>query len=275
MTEPIELSIIIVNYKQKGLLRQCLRGIFDDPLPFRSEVIVVDNHSGDGSVEMIREEFSDAVKLIASPHNHGFAAGINLGMAQSVGAYLLILNADIVVFQHAIAEVMNYLKRRPQVGIAVPRLLNPDGTTQSCCYRFHSPLIPIYRRTLLGRLPWAHRALQRFLMTDWDHNDSRAIGWALGGCMVIPRTVIDRVGMFDERFFLYFEDVDMCRRVWTAGYEVHYVHTSSMVHYHHRMSAANGGGLGTLFAYPTRVHIRSWIKYLLKYLGQPKPPHSV
>lgn len=265
------LSLVILNYKTKGLLRQCLQGIMDANLPVDHEVIVVDNASHDGSTEMVREQFPQ-VRYISHDRNVGFGAGMNIGLRAAAGDYLLILNPDVAVFSAAVVRLLEYIRRHPKVGIAAPKLINPDGTTQWSCYQFPDWFIPILRRTPLGRLPWARRRLRAYLMSDWAHDANRPVGWALGACLLIRRDAMREIGLFDERFFLYFEDVDLCRRAWQAGWEVHYVAEADMVHYHQRMSAGFSG-LSVLFAYPTRIHIRSGLKYFAKYLGAPPPPH--
>lgn len=267
----MKLSIVVLNYKTKGLLKQCLRGILDAQLPVPYEVIVVDNASGDGSVEMMREAFPD-IQLVVSPRNVGFAAGMNLGFQKATGEYLMTLNTDVAIFGHAVMTLIAYLDGHPRVGIVGPRLINPNGTVQWSCCEFPSRWIPLLRRSPIGFFPPAKKKLRKFLMSDWDHRDNRAVDWVLGGCMVIRRQALDNVGGFDERFFLYIEDVDLCRRMWAEGWAVHYVGTAEMVHYHRRESAEHTGLRG-LFSYPTRVHIQSWLYYERKYAGQPLPSH--
>ncbi len=263
------LSIIILNYKTKGLLKQCLRGIVEAQLPISHEVIVVDNDSGDGSLDMVRELFPQVIR-IASPTNVGFAAGMNLGFTRATGQYVMTLNTDVAIFGPAVHALIDYLNASPRVGIVAPRLINPDGTVQWSCCRFPSRWVPILRRTPLGTLPWARQHIRDFLMSDWDHRDNRAVDWVLGGCMVVRRSALDAVGMFDEHFFLYIEDVDLCRRMWQAGWAVHYLGTAEMVHYHRRESAEHPGLRG-LLSYPTRVHVRSWLYYEKKYFRRPIP----
>lgn len=267
------LSVIILNYKTKGLLKQCLRGIQSCRLPFPYEIIVVDNNSGDGSVDMVRQTFPQ-VKLIVSPQNVGCGAGNNLGIGAATGTYLLIMNTDVAMFDNAVEQLINYLDQHPQVGIAVPRLINPDGSTQLSTFLFPRFWVPLFRRTPVGKLPAAKHVLRRYLMSDWDHQDTRPIGWALGACLLIRAEAMRAVGGFDQRYFVYVEDTDLCRRFWQAGWEVHFVHTAEMVHYHKRESAESPG-LGALFAYPTRVHIRSWLRYFEKYRHQPPAPYSL
>lgn len=269
----MDLSIIILNYKTKGLLKQSLRGILGEHLGLNYEIIVVDNNSNDGSVEMMRQDYP-RVRLIVAPQNVGFSAGMNLGIAKAAGKYILVLNTDVALFSKAVMALFQYLETHPQVGIAVPRLINPDGTSQQSTFLFPTFFVAGLRRTPLGKLPWAKKTLRRFLMSDWDRQDTRPVGWAIGACLLIRADVLRQVRGFDERYFLYVEDTDLCRQFWQAEYEVHFVHTAEMVHFHKRESAENPGVSG-IFSYPTRLHIRSWLKYFQKYRGQPKPVHSL
>ncbi|MFH1173129.1 MAG: glycosyltransferase family 2 protein [bacterium] len=261
----MDLSIIILNYKAKGLVKQCLKGIKLLNLGLKYEVIVVDNHSGDSSVTMIKEQFP-WVKLVEAERNCGFAAGNNLGIKEAVGKYVMILNPDITVLEGAIETMYEYMEKNPLVGISGPKLINPDGTVQYSCYHFPGFMVPIYRRTFLGNLPWAKKTLRHYLMKDWAHDADREVDWLLGACLFVRKSALDKVGLLDERFFLYFEDVDWCRRFWQAGFKVSYLAEAEMVHYHQRLSAENPGWRG-LFSNMTRIHIASWIKYFAKYLG--------
>lgn len=264
----MDVSIVIVNYKTKGLLKYCLKGIERAAPSLSFEVIVVDN-SRDGSAEMIKECFRN-VRCIESSRNLGFAAGNNLGIVKASGKYILILNPDIVVLPRAIDEMHSFLERHPEVGILGPQLINPDKSIQYSCARFPTHWIPAFRRTPLGKLPGAQEAIRHYLMMDFDHQETRAVDWLLGACLMVRRSAFDQVGLLDERFFLYFEDVDWCRRFWEAGFQVVYYPKAKMVHYHQRLSAEDSG-LQSLFSSPTRIHILSGIKYFLKYLGKENP----
>jgi len=271
MTPP-EISIIIVNYRERGFLRQSLKGIGAAKIGLSYEVIVVDNHSGDGSAEMVRENFPD-VRLIAEPINHGLAVATNIGIRESRGRKLLFLNADIAVFPNVIERLATYLDQHPDVGLVAPKLLNTDKSVQTSCYRFPSLLVPIFRRTPLGLLPAGKRLLRRYLMLDWDHHHIQAVDWVLGACMMVRRADLNRVGFMDERFFVYYEDVDWCRRFWAAGLKVVYVADVWFIHYHQRKSAENPGMRG-IFHRATRIHIQSAIQYFLKYRRAPLPTTS-
>lgn len=260
----MKLSIVILNYKSRGFTRQCVKGILSQPPPFAYEVLVVDNHSNDGVEDMIRNEFP-SVQFIQTGKNLGMAAGNNRGIRQSKGDYVCVMNPDIAVVGNALEKMVAYLEAHRDVGIAVPKLLNPDGTVQTSCRRFQTPWIILLRRSPLGQLPFGKRHLQTFLMLESDHNMVQPVDWALGACMMVRRTAMEKVGLLDERYFLYFEDMDWCRRFWEAGFPVMYLgKIAEMYHYHQRQSATSFG-FRNLFSYPTRVHMMSALKYFMKF----------
>lgn len=233
------------------------------PVAYPLEVIVVDNGSSDGSAAMVRNLFP-LVRLFALKQNRGFGAGNNEGMRQARGEYILIMNPDIVVRQGAIEKLLDFLRMHPKVAAVGPRLSHPDGTLQYSSFRFPNVWIPLYRRTPLGRTAFARRAVAHYCMTERDHTHAHPVDWILGAAILIRRSAIALVGMMDERFFLYFEDMDWCRRFWKQGYEVWYEPRAVMTHFHQRLSA-EATGIGTLFSFATRAHIASGIKYFLKW----------
>ncbi len=265
----MKLSIIILNYKSQGHLRQSLRYLHNAHFNFEVEVIVVDNGSHDQSQEITTLEYPSALYL-GQPVNCGYSTGNNIGMRRASGDFILLLNPDTSLFPGAIEKLLSYLSEHPQVGVAAPKLINPDGSTQLSGALFPSFIIPLWRRSWLGNMPRPRQELRTFFISGWDRNSSRPVGWALGACFMIRRAALKEVGYFDERFFLYFEDVDYCRRMWENKWEVHYVADAEMIHYLSRTSAVNPGLSGVL-SYATRIHIRSWLKYTFKYLGKKKP----
>lgn len=263
----MDLSIVILDYKSKGLVRQCVKTIklFAPRCDF--EIIVVDNASEQGTAAMVRREFPE-VTMIESPRNLGYAAGNNLGLARAKGRYVLILNPDITVRPGAIEAMIAYMERHPDIGILGPRLMHPDGSVDESCYRFPEPMIPVYRRTPLGKSSAGRRALGRYLMADHDHRANADVDWLLGAVLMVRREALAKVGPLDERYFLYFEDTDWCRRFWAAGYRVVYLAEVEMVHYHERLSAKSYWLTG-LFHKATRIHITSCLKYFAKWRKQP------
>ncbi len=260
------LSIILLNYRQCGLVKQCLRGIAQAALPFPYEVIVVDNDSRDGCASLIRSQFPN-VTVLAAPPNLGFSAGNNLGIRHARGEFILILNYDVAVVAGAIPRLVEFLRAHPRVGVVGPRLVYPDGQIQYSCRRFPRVFTPFYRRTPLGRLPLARQELSRYLMLDFDHRTDQPVDWLFGACLLLRRTALDAVGLFDERFFLYFEDLDLCRRFLAAGWQVWYLASVELVHYH-AQSSAEGSALTALLNPSARHHFTSWLRYLAKYRGR-------
>lgn len=262
MSKPI-ISIVILNYKTKHLLRLVIKNLFGLGITVPFEVIVVDNASHDGSVEMVHTLYPQ-VKLIANPKNTGHAHGNNLGIAQAQGDYVLIMNTDIIFFDPAdITRMVTYLHDHPEVAVLGPKLRNGDDSVQYSCFRPYTTLTPLYRRTPLGKTSWAKADLANHLMTDFDHNTIQPVEWLLGAVLFVRKAALDQLGAFNENFFLYFADFELCDRMRGHGYEVVYFPDVTIVHYHRRESAQGSiwGGLGTIFNYTTRTHLKDWWKY--------------
>lgn len=276
----MEISIIINNYKTRGLLKQCLKGIRSFPPAVSFEIVIIDNNSGDGSAEMVREmfacdnstkvefsengatgtieELSQGVRLIAARENLGHHKGNNLGIRHSSGKYVLIMNTDVAVFDNSLDELYRFMEEHSEIALAGPRLHNADGSIQKSCMRFPKIMTPFYRRMFLSLLPAAQKDLSRYLMDDFDHNSSIPVDWILGACELVRRSAIDKVGLLDEYLFLYFGDVAWCRQFWANDMPVYYFAGADMIHYHRRES-------NDFFSRTFWIHIKDWIKYLIKY----------
>jgi len=258
----MDISIVILNYKTKKLLKQCLKGLRLYPPQYSYEIIVVDNHSQDGSAELVREQFPE-VKLIVTDDNLGYHKGNNLGIVAASGKYIALLNTDIAVMDQSFDKMYDFMEINPQVGLVGPKLKNPDGSIQSSCMRFPNIWTPVYRRTILGKLPWARREVDSYLMADFDHQTTRPVDWILGAFAMIRRSAIDEIGMMDEDLFLYFGDIAWCKKLHEADYQVYYYTDTNIVHYHQRESAHSGIRSRIFW-----IHIFDWIKYLKKYVYQ-------
>lgn len=280
----MKLSIIILNYKSKGLLKQCLKGIVLSQPKIEYEIIVVDNNSGDGSLAMTKnlltkEYFSKQEKLIGqeieippyktiqSPVNGGFSAGNNIGIKASVGEYFMILNPDIAIVPGVIEKMVEYMEKNPKAGIIGPKLLNPDQTVQYSCRRFPNYLVPLFRRSIVGRLPFAKKMVDSYLMIDFDHQKTVEVDWLFGACLLIRRSASEKIGLLDERYFMYFEDMDYCRRFWENGYKIIYLADVEIIHYHAQYSSQREGIMG-IFSRGGQIHLISGLKYFLKYRGK-------
>jgi hypothetical protein len=180
----------------------------------------------------------------------------------------------VAIVPGVIEKMVTHMNAHPEIGVLGPRLVNPDGSVQDSCRRFPGLLMPVLRRSMFGKLPAARKLLDNYLMADFDHQKSLTVDWLFGACLLIRKSVVEKVGIFDERFFLYFEDLDFCRRVWEAGFQVYYFADAELVHYHGRMSAEKTG-LRALLDRIGRIHIESGMKYFKKFWGKKLParPH--
>lgn len=225
-----DLSVIIVNYNAKRLLHDSLSSIPPASEGIRVQVIVVDNDSHDGSVDMVREEFKD-VQVIANTRNRGFTQGNNQGFEIATGRHLLLLNNDTRVMPGAFTKAIGYLDAEPRIGVAGLQLLNEDGSLQLSCRRFPSFSQALFSRySLLTTLFPRNRFSRAYLMTDIQRDAIQDVDWVSGACLFIRRELLDRIGPLDERFFMYSEDVDYCFRAWEAGYRVTYLPFAKVVH---------------------------------------------
>ncbi len=269
----MKVSFVTVSYKTPDLVRILLNGVSAARFSFPFEYFLVNNAPGDGTSEMVCERFP-WVTVIDAPRNVGFGAGNNLAFREARGEYLMLFNPDLTVCIGEMEKLLAFADAHPEVGIVGPKVLHPNATLQRTFHRFHTTLIPIYRRTPLGRTPWGRRALERFLMKDVDETSVHDVDGIFGAAMLLRRRALEEIGHFDERFFMYFEDVDLCRRAWTKGWKVCYAPVSTFIHYLQRESDIRYWWLG--FAHPvSRAHIASAVRYFWKYRGQPSPRNSL
>jgi N-acetylglucosaminyl-diphospho-decaprenol L-rhamnosyltransferase len=263
------ITFVTVCFHTPGLIRQLLKGFEDAKLSFSFEYILVDNGVGDGTGEMVRERFP-WVRVIDAPGNIGFGAGNNLAFREAKGDYVMLLNPDLTIFAGEIEKLLAFADANPDIGLIGPKLLNPDRSLQRSFHRFPTPFIPIYRRTFLGRLERGEKAIKAYLMEDADPNVTQDVDGLFGAAILIRRPALDQIGEFDERFFMYFEDVDLCRRAWENGWRVCYAPITEFVHYHQRESEVKH-----VWHVATnrvlREHIKSAFRYFLKYKGKKHP----
>jgi N-acetylglucosaminyl-diphospho-decaprenol L-rhamnosyltransferase len=260
----IDISIIILNYKSKVKTLACLESIRAADLSgLELEIIVVDNNSNDGIEKDIKEKYKE-IKFIRNNKNIGMGAGNNTGINKAQGEFILILNADTKLEKNSIKELYNLCKDWPAVGIAAPELINPDGSHQDSCYRFPTFFMPLYRRTFIGR--FFKSKVNAFLVKDQSERLPLEVDWVMGSCLMIRKEALEKIGGgFDERFFMYFEDVDMCRSMWQAGYKVIYYPKARIIHDHGRGSKKQAWFIAPFTNKLAREHIKSWLKYFYKW----------
>jgi hypothetical protein len=228
----MDLSIIIVNYNTRDLLRNCLRSVYSSQSDFQYEVIVVDNCSPDDSVEMVRQEFPQA-KLIASEINGGYAYANNLGLRQAQGQHALLLNPDTVLPPAALQDMMAFMEEHPDAGVAGPKLVLADGSLDLACRRSFPTLdIAFYRLVGLSkRYPNSPR-YNRYNLGYLDPDQVAEVDSVVGAFMWIRRDALDQAGLLDERYFMYAEDIDLCYRIKVEhGWKVYYNPAVVVTHY--------------------------------------------
>ena len=263
----MDLSIIIVNWNVRDLLQRCLLSICHQrPIPL--EVIVVDSASSDGSVEMVQREFPQ-VKLVAHAQNLGYARGNNLGMEHATGRYLMILNPDTEMVGDALSTMVRYLDAHPEVGAIAPQLRYPDGTLQPSRRRFPTLTTAFWESTLLHQWFPNNRYARRYHMADEpleasapsrDEEKPQAVDWLVGAALMMRRATWRQVGPLDEDFFMYFEELDWCRRCQAAGWQRRYLPTARIIHHEGKSSEQVVAARATRFQY-------SKIRYFTKYHG--------
>jgi len=269
----MELSIIVTSYRNPKLLKVCLDSIKKCAIDVAYELIVADSETGEDTEMMMREEYPE-IKFFPFKKNVGLQTLLKKAIENSIGEYILLLNGDLIVTEDSINKMFLYMKENESVGMLGPKLLNFNGTLQYSCFRFYSPLTIIYRRTFLGRFAFAKKHLDLFLMKDYNHTDIKEVDWLMGSAIMISRKALEKVGLTDPRYFMYFEDVDWCRRFWENGFKVVYYPIVSMHHYHGKGSAKGGVINSLLSSRLTWIHISSGIKYFKKFIGKPLPVHN-
>ena len=205
-----QIAVAIVNWNTRDLLRACLRSVLvEDP----AEIVVADNGSLDGSIEMVRGEFP-SVTVVVSPENPGYGAASNRAIARCTAEYIVLLNSDTELRPGALRALGDYLGAHPRAAVLGPRLLNPDGTLQASCFPFPRPLLPLMKRRT----------------SRFRHDRSEPVPWVVGAALAVRRTAFEGIGGFDESYHMYFEEVDLCYRLRKAGWETHFTPAAEVIH---------------------------------------------
>ena len=222
----IDVTAILVNYNTRDLLRPCLDSLRASSVDLRLQVVVVDNASRDGSAALLRSEFGDC-ELIANSVNVGFGRANNQACALARGRYVLLLNTDAFVEADTVSRTVAYMDQNPSFGVLGVRLTGRDGSLQPSCRYFPTPWNEFLARTSLGRFFPGARQVDDMA---WDHASVRECDWVPGCYYLVRREVIDQVGLFDPRFFLYYEEIDHCKAVKAAGWKVVFYPDTTVVH---------------------------------------------
>ncbi len=226
---PPVVSIVIVSWNTRGLLVDCLRSLRrSDPTP-ACEVIVVDNASSDDTVEVVRRDFPE-VRLIETGMNLGYAAGNNVGIEAARGRHVFLLNSDTEVRPDAIRRLSEFLDAHPEHAAASAKLLNPDGSLQRACMNFPTRLTAVAFDTWFGKRVFK-REVDRYFARDFDHLHSADVLQPPAAALMIRREVLDRFGALVDDLFLFFNDVELCRRLHRLGYRVRFLAEAEIVHH--------------------------------------------
>ena len=269
-----ELSIIITAYKKAELLELCINSIKENiGSEIEYEIIVADSETEESTSDLMNNKFSEVI-FLENKRNQGFGRLVNQGLDNASGEYLFIINHDIIIKGSAIQELLAFIKKSKTVGLVSPKLINFDGRTQPSAFRFYSWRIILYRRTFIGNFSFTGKYLNKFLLKEqMKSGEIVDVDWVMGSAMMVSRRAVDIVGNFDKRFFMYFEDVDWCRRFWENNYRVIYNPTVTVAHYHGKASGNKSAIHAVLLNKYTRIHIKSAMVYFWKYLGK-KNPHK-
>ncbi len=266
----MKLSIIVNHYRTPEILKICLRSIKENlkKADFNWEIILTDVATIEKTSEMMEDEFSEVI-FISNKKNIGFGRSVNAAVKKARGDYFFIVNADIIIDKKGtIEKLLDFIEKNGDVGMVGPKLLNVNNTVQQSCFRFYTPLTVICRRTLLGKTFLGKKVLNKFLMKDVFQGkkitEPVLVDWLMGSAMMVRKSDLKKVGIFDERFFMYFEDVDWSRRFWENNLKVIYFPQAVMYHYHFQSSKKDSLFNSLLTKY-ARIHIKSALKYFLKY----------
>lgn len=255
----MKLSIVIICWNDWKVIENCLCSIFKGEHTTDFEVIVSDNGSTDGSVGSIRAQFP-AVRVIENRANLGFAKGNNAGIKEAQGQYILILNPDTIVHEGCLDRWVDFADHHPDAGAFGCRVQNPDGTYQRSARPF-----PTISRCLISALGLRFLGrLNHLILSDeyegWNGDSEREVDWQSGCCLMLRGDLLRSLTGFDEQFFYHFEEVDLCRRVWNAGYSVRFTPEASITH-------LGGQSVGRL-PIPFAIEIcRNGYRYFYKYYG--------
>ncbi len=232
----MKLSICIVNWNVSSLLEKCINSIIENRPAHDFEINIVDNASRDSSVDMIRNVFAQEIKsgivnLIQNKENVGFSAGNNQAIAISKGAYILLLNPDTEVTKNSINILTEFLDKNIEAAIIAPKLLNSDGSLQRSCMGFPTFGAMAMRQTFLEALWPSNPFTKKYMMSDFKYNMTSEVDQPMGAALLIRKESLDKVGVFDESSFMFFDEVDLCKRLKDKGWKIFFTPAAEVIHH--------------------------------------------
>src|SRR6266568_3633865 len=251
------LSISVVSYRTPGPLRECLTALARERESLDLNVTVVDNASGDGSAELVEQQFP-WVRLIRNQRNAGFGPAHNQALQQAEGRYWLVLNSDTEPSPGSLRTLVEFMDAHPDAAVAGPKLRYPDGTIQSSRRRFPTLATLFFESTQLQRFWPRNAALRRYYVLDRSDDEPQDVDWLAGACLCVRAAAADQVGVFDERFFMYSEELDWCRRFRKAGWRISYVPSAEVVHLEGASSRLDLAARDRLFQASKLAYAAKW-----------------
>ena len=269
-----DIVTVTVNYKMKDKILAMLRSLFRDVQGSNLSVqpVIVDNASHDGMEDALKKEFGDRVIFIDVGGNVGFGKGNNLAFKNFDAKYYFVANPDLMFLDNqprTIERLYQFMEEHPKVGMVAPRLQLQNGEMQPSCMHFPKFLDqPLYRLGWHQKYDWARKRVEHLHMKDFDHGKTQPIDWATGAALFVRGAWLKEAGFFDERYFMYFEDTDLCRTFWSHGWPVYFKGDVAIQHGHERASAKVPGLKSVLLNPLTRAHIESLLQYAWKWRGK-------
>lgn len=230
MKNQIDLSIIIVSWKVKDYLKNCLRSVNEHKGTLSLEIFVVDNNSSDGTAQMVKEEFSN-VQLIANDFNVGFAKACNQALRKAQGEFILLLNPDTEILNEALVKMVDFMKQNPAVGLSSCKILNPDKTLQLSIRKFPNLISQILILLKIHNFFPRLKPIKNYYQLDFDYSHFQEVDQIMGAFFMIRKKVIDQIGFLDEKFWIWLEEVDFCKRVKEAGWKIVYNPQAEIIHH--------------------------------------------
>lgn len=225
----MDVSIIIVSFKVKDFLKICLTSIYRETKNLEFEVFVVENDSQDGSTEMVQSEFPQ-VQLLTNQKNIGFAKACNQAIKKSKGEYVLLLNPDTEIVNNAVFKTLEFMKQKKDAGIVGCQIQNEDGTLQTSVRRFPDLLSHIIILLKLHNFFPDFKSIKKYYMSDWPYNETKVVDQVMGAFYMIRREILKKIGLFDEHFYIWYEEVDLCKRALKAGWKTYFYVNAQITH---------------------------------------------
>ena len=257
-----DLTISIVNYNSKEHILKCLESIYANSEGIDIDIYVVDNDSSDDSVDVIRKLYP-SVNLIENNENKGFGVANNQVLKLFNSRYCLITNPDIIILPDTLQKMVSFMDSNKNAGAVGCKILNLDKSLQYSCRRYPSIIITLSRGLLIDYLFPGNKVIEKYLMSDWSHDEVMHVDWVTGCCLMVRQETIKEVGILDKNYFMYFEDADLCYRI-NKKWKVYYLPHVQMVHEFQHNSRRIGNLKHKLF------HIKSAIHFFKKYGLSPK-----